>query len=424
MDLNPGDSLGRFRIEARLNASGLASLFRAREAGTGRRVALKVLRPYLPDGSSAAEEYLSITARAAALGHPRVAPIVGWGMEDAPWAAFALAEGSLADDTRPRTPRETARAVSDVAEALDAAHDAGLLHLDLKPGNVLVGADGRFQLTDFGMPVVAAAVDPLVRVTSRTPLATFMSPEQADIGATTPASDIYSLGVLAYWLLTGGEVPFEGGDPATVSAKQMRSEAPRVSDIAPGVSREVADVVARALSRNPAARFPTAGAFAQALTQAAAAAPDPSADDVAASARRRAGPRVAVSVPAPLAGPHAAEPFKAAAARWTGERWRSVATTKTQRTVTVGVIAAAIVAAVLDPVRPDRLVDLTHAGRDVGLVGGELDDEPGRPASYRHSAGPRAVALRRGRLDAQPPRAHHARAAGGGRRGLLEPRRP
>ena len=174
-----------------------------------------------------------------------------------------------------------------------------------------------------------------------------MSPEQADIGATTPASDIYSLGVLAYWLLTGGEVPFEGGDPATVSAKQTRSEAPRVSDIALGVSREVADVVARALSRNPAARFPTAGAFAQALTQAAAAAPDPSADDVAEAARRRGGPRVAVSVPFPLAGPHAAEPFKAAAARWTGERWRSVATTKTQRTVTVGVIAVAIVAAVL-----------------------------------------------------------------------------
>ena len=347
MDLNPGDSLGRFRIEARLNASGLASLFRAREAGTGRRVALKVLRPYLPDGSSAAEEYLSITARAAALGHSRVAPIVGWGMEDAPWVAFALAEGSLAEDTRPRTPRETARAVSDVAEALDASHAAGLLHLDLKPANVLVGADGRFQLTDFGMPVVAAAVDPLVRVTSRTPLATFIAPEQADIGATTPSSDIYSLGVLAYWLLTGGEVPFEGGDPATVSAKQTRSEAPRVSDIAPGVSREVADVVARALLRNPAARFPTAGAFARALTLAAAAAPDPSADDVAEAARRRAGPRVAVSVPVPLPGAPAAEPFKAAAARWTGERWRSVATTKTQRTITVGVIAATIVAAVL-----------------------------------------------------------------------------
>ena len=196
------------------------------------------------------------------------------------------------------------------------------------------------------MPVVAAAVDPLVRVTSRTPLATFMSPEQADIGATTPASDIYSLGVLAYWLLTGGEVPFEGGDPATVSAKQMRSEAPRV-DIAPGVSREVADVVARALSRNPAARFSTASAFAQALTQAAAAAPDPTAAAVAEAARRRARPQVAINVPAPLAGPHAAEPFKAAAARWTGERWRSVATTKTQRTITVGVIAVAIVAAVL-----------------------------------------------------------------------------
>ena len=235
MDLNLGDSLGRFQIEARIGATGLASLYRARETTTGRRVALKVLRPYLSEASNAAEDYLSITARAAALSHPRVASIVDWGMEDVPWTAFALAEGSVADDSRPRTPREAARIVSDVAEALDAAHAAGLLHLDLKPGNVLIDDDGHFLITDFGMPVVAAGVDPLVRVTSKTPLATFMSPEQADLGATTPASDIYSLGVLAYWLLTGGEAPYEGGDAATVAAKQLRYPAPSLEDAAPGV---------------------------------------------------------------------------------------------------------------------------------------------------------------------------------------------
>ena len=343
MDLNPGDSLGRFHIEAWLGASGLASLYRAREATTGRRVALKVLRPYLSDASNAAEEYLSITARAAALSHPRVAPVIDWGMEDVPWAAFALGEGSLADDRRPRTLRETARIVADVAEALEAAHAAGLLHLDLKPANVLIGADGRFQLTDFGMQVVAAGVDPLVRVTSRTPLATFMSPEQAELGSTTPASDIYSLGVLAYWLLTGGEAPFEGGDAATVAVKQMRFAAPSVAEAAPGVSQDVADVVARALSRNPAARFPTAGAFAQALSAAAEAAPDP--DAAAQAGTRRAGPEVTVHAPAPLS--RAAEPFKAARARWSGERWRSAATTKTQRALTAGALAAAIVIAIL-----------------------------------------------------------------------------
>ena len=344
MDLNLGDSLGRFRIEARIGATGLASLYRARETTTGRRVALKVLRPYLSEASNAAEDYLSITARAATLGHPRVAPVVDWGMEDVPWTAFSLAEGSLADDSRPRTPREAARIVSDVAEALDAAHAADLLHLDLKPGNVLIGADGRFQLTDFGMPVVAAGVDPLVRVTSKTPLATFMSPEQADLGATTPASDIYSLGVLAYWLLTGGDAPFEGGDAATVAAKQMRSAAPSVSEAAPGVSPEVAEAVARALSRNPEARFPTAGAFAQALSAAAEAAPDAAAE---AAPRRRARPEVTVNVPSPLQPSAPAEPFKAARIRWSGERWRSVATTKPQRTLAVGGVAAAIVIAIL-----------------------------------------------------------------------------
>lgn len=344
MDLNLGDSLGRFQIEARIGATGLASLYRARETTTGRRVALKVLRPYLSEASNAAGDYLSITARAAALSHPRVASIVDWGVEDVPWTAFALAEGSVADDSRPRTPREAARIVSDIAEALDTAHAAGLLHLDMKPGNVLIDDEGRFLLTDFGMLVVAAGVDPLVRVTSKTPLATFMSPEQADLGATTPASDIYSLGVLAYWLLTGGEAPYEGGDAATVAAKQLRYPAPSLEDVAPGVPRAVADVVARALSRNPESRFPTAGAFAQALTEAAEAAPDAPAED---SARRRSRREVTVNVPAPLRPPAPDEPFKAARIRWSGERWRSVATTKTQRAIAAGGIAAAIVIAIL-----------------------------------------------------------------------------
>src|SRR2546421_106732 len=149
--------------------------------------------------------------------------------------------------------------------ALHAAHEKGIVHRDVKPGNLLVRPNGTLVLTDFGI-ARSAAVGQLTQAGAVLGTASYISPEQASGAVATPLSDVYALGVVAYQCLVGRR-PFEGDNPLEIAMQHVRSQpAPLPNDIPPAVR----DIVGKAMSKDPAARFPTAAAFGQVARRAAA----------------------------------------------------------------------------------------------------------------------------------------------------------
>ena len=152
---------------------------------------------------------------------------------------------------------------AEVAKALQAAHDHGIVHRDVKPGNILISRDGRVRVTDFG---IARALAEAQLTLPGTTLGSvhYFSPEQAQGEQATPASDVYSLGIVLFEMLTGRR-PWEGDSAAAVAVARVRTDAPAPSSLRAGLPPELDAIDLRALAREPAARFPTAASMADAL---------------------------------------------------------------------------------------------------------------------------------------------------------------
>jgi serine/threonine-protein kinase len=264
--------LGRFVLKSLRSSTSFASLYLAEDGPGGRPVALKVFSHNLPDRGYVLSGARTTDQKLAALKHPHILPVLESGEDGAGWTITEFMKGGSLKDrlAKVMTPAQVADVVEQVASALDAAHAAGIVHGNIKPANVLVDAEGMYRVADFGMASLAAMAPPIVKLFATTPSPSYMSPEQAADLAMTPRSDVYSLGVLAYQLLTG-TVPYPGSDAATVSGKQARGEADDPRDWEPSLPAPLCQVVLTALARNPERRYATAGAFAAALREALSA---------------------------------------------------------------------------------------------------------------------------------------------------------
>src|SRR4051794_30414456 len=304
MTLAPDFTLGdRYRLEQRIAIGGMGEVWQATDALLGRRVAVKVLKPGSAADPQFIERFRSEARHTASLSHPGIANVFDYGeVGDMAYLVMELVDGEplstvLARDQR-LTPASTLDIVGQVGLALQAAHDAGVVHRDVKPGNLLIRPDGVVKVTDFG---IARAVDaaPVTQTGMVVGTAAYLSPEQASGRPITAASDIYSLGVVTYECLTGSR-PFTGESPVAMAMAHINDAPPPLPKDVPPL---VADFVQRAMDKDPARRQPSAGDFGRtALALATTLRDQPAATDPAVGPA--AGPTpTKVMTAAPLLAP-------------------------------------------------------------------------------------------------------------------------
>ncbi|MEV0154118.1 protein kinase [Micromonospora sp. NPDC050686] len=270
--LSPGVLLGnRYRLDERIASGGMGDVWRATDQVLGRTVAVKTLLPALLDEPGFAERFRGEARTMATVNHPGVVDIYDYGSDQQmAFLVMEYVEGDALSSTLSRvgrlTPARTMALVAQAADALHAAHTKGIVHRDVKPGNLLVRPNGTLVLTDFGI-ARSDLVGQLTAAGSVLGTASYISPEQATGAVATPASDVYALGVVAYQCLAGRR-PFEGDNPLEIAMKHVR-EAPRPlpGDIPP----QVRSIVERALAKDPTGRWPSAAALGGVARQAKAA---------------------------------------------------------------------------------------------------------------------------------------------------------
>jgi len=263
---------GRYRVIRRLGSGGMADVYCAVDEQLGREVALKLLYPRFAQDQEFVERFRREASSAAGLAHQNVVSVYDRGEWDGTYyIAMEYLEGrSLKTLVAEEGALHPVRAIDLVAQILAAArfaHARGIIHRDLKPQNVIVAADDAVTVTDFG--IARAGASDMTETGSIMGTAQYLSPEQAQGHAVSGASDVYSIGIVLYELLTG-TVPFDGPTAVTIALKQV-SEAPwPPSAINPEVSSELDSVVLCALAKDPSHRYPDADAFLSALQSARA----------------------------------------------------------------------------------------------------------------------------------------------------------
>jgi serine/threonine-protein kinase len=256
----------RYRIESVIARGGMALVYRARDTRLDRDVAVKVLSAPYADDSAFTERFLAEARAAASLSHPSLVHVYDSGSDGS--AHFIVMElldrhRSLREEVDGRGPlprEEVLRIGRELLAGLRVVHDHQLVHCDVKSGNVMLGP-GPAKLIDFG--IARSPHDAGESVTSIGSLQ-YMSPEQLHGETLTPASDLFSLGVVLYEALTG-RLPFGGSTPEEVSAAQRAGTVRPPSALAPGVPGRLDDAILQALRRDPEARFHTAEAMARAI---------------------------------------------------------------------------------------------------------------------------------------------------------------
>jgi len=270
------ETRGEYSVERELSRGWQGVVYLATEIPGGRRVALNVLLPHLTFGKGAAKRFLQGAQLAAALDHPNIIPIYRI-CSPAPgarlvWYAMKYVEGeSLADvlKRRRRLPLdETLTILRQVAGALDYAHRQRVIHRDVKPANVLLMPTGRVVLTDFTIAKQYEASPTASGSAVGTPY--YMSGEQVRGTVLTQAADQYSVGIMAYHMLAG-HVPFEADSVVDVLRKHCSEPPPPLDALRPGLPGHVYAAVDRAMAKEPMDRFPSVGAFVEALAGGEAA---------------------------------------------------------------------------------------------------------------------------------------------------------
>jgi serine/threonine-protein kinase len=271
-DLLPGAEIAGCRIEAVAGRGGMGIVYRATQLSLGRPVALKLIAPERAGDAGFRERFERESRLAAAIDHPNVIPVYGAGEEAGHlylvmrYVAGTDLQALLARERR-LEPGRVAAILGQVAAALDAAHAAGLVHRDVKPANVLLGGDHAY-LADFGLSRVATTDERMTTTGHWIGTVDFMAPEQFQGDAVDARADVYALGCVLHTALTG-ETPYPRGTvPATMLA-HLSDPPPRPSRTAPGVPDGFDRVVARALAKAPAERYPSAGDLARAARAAA-----------------------------------------------------------------------------------------------------------------------------------------------------------
>jgi hypothetical protein len=249
----------RYRLDDRIAAGGMGEVWRAVDLVLGRPVAVKLLREDYAQHPETLERFRAEARHTAAVSHPGIARMYDYGepsLGQPPFLVMELVEGSPLTRLLERGPLEPARAMDIVAQAaagLEAAHAAGLVHRDIKPGNLLVSPDGTVKITDFGIAYAAGSA-PLTRTGALIGTPAYLAPERVSGSSAGPASDLYSLGIVAYECLSGAQ-PFTGTPMEVALSHQYQPLPP----LPPGVPPPVAAFVAELTARDPAGRPADAG---------------------------------------------------------------------------------------------------------------------------------------------------------------------
>ncbi len=273
---DPGDGTtidGRYRVLSRLGAGGMAEVYLAEDAQLGRQVALKLLHRRFAEDSAFVERFRFEAQAAAGLQHPNVVSVYDRGEWDGTYyiAMEYLRGPSLKQLIGQEAPLAPLRAIEIAIQILKAArfaHRQGIIHRDLKPHNVIVGDGDHVKVTDFG--IARAGASDMTETGSIMGTAQYLSPEQAQGHAVSPSSDLYSVGVILYEMLTG-RLPFEAESAVTIAIKHVSQSPPPPSTINPAVPPELEQVILWALNKNPADRPADADALISALEAARAA---------------------------------------------------------------------------------------------------------------------------------------------------------
>jgi eukaryotic-like serine/threonine-protein kinase len=258
---------GRYRVISRLGSGGMADVYLAQDQLLGREVAVKVLHHHFAEDQEFVERFRREASSAAALSHPNIVGIFDRGEWNGTYyiAMEYVAGRSLKAIVREEGALEAIAAIDIVIQILRAArfaHRRGVIHRDLKPHNVILDEEGRARVTDFG--IARAGASDMTLTGSIMGTAQYLSPEQAQGYTVSATSDLYSVGVILYELLTGA-VPFEGETAVAIAFKQVSAEPRPPSELNPALPPSLDAVVLRALAKDPAARYADAEELIAAL---------------------------------------------------------------------------------------------------------------------------------------------------------------
>src|SRR6476469_10074869 len=270
---------GRYRLDAQIGRGGMSTVYRAFDSVLERPVAFKLMHREIASDSDQLERFRREARSVAQLNHPNIVTVIDAGDEPSddggphgvgtPYIVLEYVEGeTLKELIRREGPLEVPQAIAyaiEIARALGAAHERLIVHRDVKPQNVLIGSEGGAKITDFG--IARTLTEEGLTVPGRVLGTTdYVSPEQALGQPVTGQSDIYSLGVVLYEMLTG-EVPFRAETPVAVAMRHVLEEVPDVQHVRPDVSAATAAVVDRAVDKDLGRRYPDAHTMARELEE-------------------------------------------------------------------------------------------------------------------------------------------------------------
>jgi serine/threonine-protein kinase len=314
---------GRYRLESLIASGGMAQVWQGTDDVLRRQVAVKVLHPHLAADATFVTRFRQEAVAAARLAHPGIVSIYDTCADDGVEAiVMELVPGPTLrqrlDDPAPIDPWQAAGLAAQVAEALDAAHRAGLVHRDVKPANVLLCGDGRVKVADFGIAKAVADAD-LTQPGLMVGTAKYLAPEQVRGEPVDPRTDIYSLGVVLYEMLCG-RPPFVADTDAATALARLQRDPLRPRQVRAGIPKSLEAIVCRAMAREPVDRYDSASDLRAALL-AAGATPSPMPDLTATNVGIAPGHTTAAPLPPGTSGPPAPAPERAPSFRQTERSW-------------------------------------------------------------------------------------------------------
>jgi serine/threonine-protein kinase len=266
----PGDLIAdRYELEELVGTGGMSSVFRARDRQLERRVAIKILHQHYAEDPEYLERFRREARAVAKLSHPNIVTVIDRGDDDGrQYIVFEHVEGENLKELVIRSGRLPVQRALElalaVADGLAFAHNHGLVHRDVKPQNVLLNRDGEVKVTDFGIARSLHVEQGVTQTGTVLGTGEYLAPEQASGKPVSPATDVYSLGVVL-WELLAGDVPFVGENFVAIALRHVNEPPPSLRERRPDVSPRLEAAVNRALAKDPAQRFPSMSAFAKEL---------------------------------------------------------------------------------------------------------------------------------------------------------------
>jgi serine/threonine protein kinase len=260
---------GRYEMLGRIGSGGMAYVYRARDLNLQRDVAIKVLRDNYIQDPTFLQRFLQEARSVANLSHPNIVTVFDFGHDESRY--FIVMEYISGTDLKTIVRRlkqlsvaETLEFMTKICAGVGYAHRAGIVHCDLKPQNILVTADEQVRVTDFGISRALASIDPLERseIVWGSPL--YLAPEQSAGYPPSPASDVYSLGVMMFEMLTG-QLPFQAENAVELAELHQTTPPPSMRTLNPNIPPQLEQVVVKVLSKEPSARYRTADQLGRVL---------------------------------------------------------------------------------------------------------------------------------------------------------------